>query len=93
MPVEHGGWGLTIEPGLLGFLCAPGLPSLLLALAAATAFLVRTPLRAVLIERRHERGRPIGASEDRARLTARVALGDGAGRLDRPRLGRAAAPA
>ena len=25
MPAEHGGWGLTLEPGILGVLLAPSL--------------------------------------------------------------------
>jgi hypothetical protein len=74
MPVEHGGWGLTIEPGLLGILCAPALTSLLLALAAVAAFLVRTPLRLVLVDRRRGSAGRTGASRDRAWLAGRVAL-------------------
>jgi hypothetical protein len=76
MPVEHGGWGLTLEPGLLGVLCAPGLASFALALAAVATFLVRTPLRLVLIDRRRDRESRPGASKVRARLAACVALAE-----------------
>jgi hypothetical protein len=59
LPSEHGGWGLTIEPALLGLLVAPGFAGLLLAVAAVLAFLARTPLKIVLVDvrrhRRHER--------------------------------------
>lgn len=48
MPAEHGGWGLTLEPGLLGVLLAPSLAGLLLGVAALFSFLLRTPLRLVL---------------------------------------------
>jgi hypothetical protein len=76
VPVEHGGWGLTFEPGLLGVLCAPGLPSLLLAAVAIVAFLVRTPLRLVLIDRRDGRATRSDASRDRARLAWRITLAE-----------------
>ena len=33
-PKEHGGWGLTLEPGLLGLLIAPGAAGFCLAAAA-----------------------------------------------------------
>jgi hypothetical protein len=48
LPTEHGGWGLTLEPGILGVLLAPSAAGVLLAGAAMLAFLVRTPLRLVL---------------------------------------------
>jgi hypothetical protein len=67
MPVEHGGWGLTLEPGLLGLLVAPGPASLALALAALLAFLLRTPVKIVLVDR--WRGRQV----ERTGLAARVA--------------------
>ncbi len=68
MPTEHGGWGLTSEPGILGLLVAPSLAGLCIALAAMVAFVARTPVRVVLVDgRRH---RLLG----RTRLAARVAL-------------------
>jgi hypothetical protein len=76
-PAEHGGWGLTLEPGLLGFLVAPSAAGLLLAAAALLVFLVRTPLRLVLIGRRRagqaEAPRSAAGAE-RQRLATRVAV-------------------
>jgi hypothetical protein len=77
MPAEHGGWGLTLEPGLLGVLVAPSVAGILLAIAALLAFLVRTPLRLLLIGRRPGReGRPPTTSVARQRhaLAGRVVL-------------------
>lgn len=67
VPTEHGGWGLTLEPGLLGLLVAPSAAGLCLAVAAMVAFLVRTPLKVALVDRR--RGRRLA----RTRLAAGVA--------------------
>jgi YwiC-like protein len=67
VPDEHGGWGLTLEPVLLGLLVAPSWPGLALALAAFSAFLVRTPLRVVLVDRWRRRSLP------RTRVAATVA--------------------
>ena len=50
MPTEHGGWGLTLEPGLLGLLLAPSVSGLCLALAAMIAFTSRTPLKIVAVD-------------------------------------------
>ena len=44
MPSEHGGWGLTTEPGLLGLLVEPSLAGAALAVAALLLFLVRQPV-------------------------------------------------
>jgi hypothetical protein len=74
MPAEHGGWGLTLEPGSLGVLLAPSLAGLLLAVAALLAFLLRTPLRLMLIGRRRGEARPRTAvGLERMRLATRVA--------------------
>ncbi len=82
VPAEHGGWGLTLEPGLLGLLVAPSPAGLLLAAAALLAFLVRTPLRLVLIGRRRagqaEAPRSTMGAE-RQRLATRVATLESAG--------------
>ena len=67
MPTEHGGWSLTLEPVLLGLLAAWSWPGLALGLAALLAFLARTPLKLVLVDR--WRGRWL----DRTSLAARVA--------------------
>jgi hypothetical protein len=56
VPDEHGGWGLTLEPVLLGLLVAPSAAGVALGLAAFVAFVVRTPLKLVLVDRwRHRR--------------------------------------
>jgi hypothetical protein len=74
MPAEHGGWGLTLEPGILGVLLAPSLAGLLFAVAALLAFLARTPLRLVLSGRRQGADRPRTATGlERTRLGMRVA--------------------
>lgn len=66
VPAEHGGWGLTVEPALLGLLVAQSVAGGLLAAAAVVAFLARTPLRVVLVDRRRHR------ALDRTALAARV---------------------
>lgn len=68
LPNEHGGWGLTLEPALLGLLVAPGLAGVLLGLAAFAAFLLRTPAKLVAVDRRRGRCLP------RTRLATRVAV-------------------
>lgn len=55
VPTEHGGWGLTAEPVLLGLLVAPSVAGALLGVAAVLAFLARTPLRMVLVDRHRDR--------------------------------------
>jgi len=58
VPAEHGGWALTLEPVLLGLLVAPSAAGALLGLAAFVAFLARTPLKVVLVDRRRGRRLP-----------------------------------
>ena len=67
LPSEHGGWGLTIEPGLLGLLVAPSMAGGCLALAALLLFVLRTPLELALVDRRRHRRLA------RTRLAERVA--------------------
>jgi hypothetical protein len=67
VPTEHGGWGLTFEPALLGLLVAPSIAGGALAVAAVAAFLVRTPLKTLLVDRRRHR------ELERDRLARRVA--------------------
>jgi hypothetical protein len=57
LPSEHGGWGLTLEPGLLGLLVAPSVAGACLAVAAMVAFVARTPLKLVIVD--HRRGRSL----------------------------------
>jgi hypothetical protein len=45
LPNEHGGWGFTIEPVLLGLLVAPTLAGLGLGVFALAAFFTRHPLK------------------------------------------------
>ena len=68
VPSEHGGWGLTVEPVLLGLVVAWSGAGVALGVAAFTAFLVRTPLKLVAVDLR--RGRWL----DRSRLALRIAI-------------------
>jgi hypothetical protein len=70
IPSEHGGWGLTLEPALLGLLVAPSLAGGALAVAAFLAFLVRTPLKTLLVDRHRHR------ELERDRVARRVAAGE-----------------
>lgn len=47
LPTEHGGWGFTLEPILLGLLVAPTWAGFGLALATAAVFLARRPVKLV----------------------------------------------
>jgi hypothetical protein len=68
IPSEHGGWGLTLEPVLLGAIVAFSWSGVAIGLAAFLAFLVRTPLKLALGDRRRRRSLP------RTRLAARIAI-------------------
>jgi hypothetical protein len=68
VPSEHGGWGLTLEPALLGLLVEPSVAGGALAVAAFLAFLVRTPLKTLLVDRRRHR------VLERDRLATRVVV-------------------
>ncbi len=70
VPSEHGGWGLTLEPVLLGLLIAPSMVGVLLGAGAFVAFLVRSPLKLVVIDVRHRRWL------DRSRLAMKFAIGE-----------------
>ena len=70
LPAEHGGWGLTAEPALLGLLVAPSVAGGALAAAALVAFTARTPLKIVLVDR--WRGRRLA----RTALAERVAAAE-----------------
>lgn len=58
VPAEHGGWGLTAEPVLLGLLVAPTLAGFCMGLAAVLAFLARTPLKVALVDAYRHRALP-----------------------------------
>ena len=70
LPSEHGGWSLTLEPVLLGLLVEPSWAGLALGMAALLAFLARTPLKLVLVDRHRNR------RLDRSRLALRVAAAE-----------------
>jgi hypothetical protein len=70
LPTEHGGWGLTAEPVLLGLLVAPSWAGAALGGAAFLAFLVRTPIKVVLVDRFRHRWLP------RTRLAAGIAAAE-----------------
>lgn len=55
IPSEHGGWGLTAEPILLGLLLAFSWAGVAIGTAAMLAFLARTPLKLALVDRRRDR--------------------------------------
>ncbi|MEO6122629.1 MAG: YwiC-like family protein [Ilumatobacteraceae bacterium] len=67
MPTEHGGWSLTLEPAVLGLLVAWSWAGLALGVAAMFAFLARTPLKLVLVDRWRNRWL------ERTRVAARLA--------------------
>lgn len=71
IPSEHGGWGFTLEPVMLGLLVAPGWAGLGLGVAALMAFLVRHPLRLWITDLRR------GRRYHRTVLAGRVAAGYG----------------
>ena len=70
LPSEHGGWGLTLEPVLLGLLVAWSAGGVALGVAAFGAFLVRTPLKVVAVDRRRDRWFP------RSVLALRIAVAE-----------------
>lgn len=68
LPTEHGGWGLTFEAVLLGLIVQFSAAGVCLGVAAFLAFLARTPLKVVLVDRRRQRTLP------RTRLAQRVLI-------------------
>ena len=71
VPREHGGWGLTLEPVLLGLLVAWSPAGVLIGLAAFVAFVARTPLKVVLVDAHR------GHRLERTGLAGRLAAGEG----------------
>jgi hypothetical protein len=65
LPAEHGGWGLLVEPVLLGLVLAPSAAGVCLALAALAGFLARHPLRLWLLDRRKRARYPRTALAER----------------------------
>lgn len=68
VPTEHGGWSLTIEPVVLGLAMAWSAAGLALGIAAVVAFVLRSPLRVLLVDTYRRRWLP------RTRTAAIVAL-------------------
>jgi 4-hydroxybenzoate polyprenyltransferase len=58
LPNEHGGWGLSLEPVVLGLVVAPSLAGLGLAVTTVAAFLTRHPLKIAAGDRRRGRRFP-----------------------------------
>lgn len=58
LPNEHGGWGFTLEPVLLGLLVAPSGAGLGLGLFALAAFFTRHPLKLWLTDLRRGKTLP-----------------------------------
>ncbi|MCB0210393.1 MAG: YwiC-like family protein [Anaerolineae bacterium] len=55
LPAEHGSWGLTLEPILLGLLVAPSWGGLGLAMGAFGLFLLRWPLKVAQTSHKQKR--------------------------------------
>ena len=72
LPTEHGGWGFTLEPILLGLLVAPTWAGLGLAIATTAVFLARRPVKLVSTDLVRKRWVP------RSRIALWFALGYGA---------------
>jgi len=68
VPSEHGGWGLTAEPVLLGLLVAYSWSGVAIGVVALLGFLLRTPVKLLAVD--HRRGRHL----ERDRRARRVAL-------------------
>ena len=66
LPPEHGSWGFTLEPILLGLFIAPTATGFALAVGMFFAFLLRWPLKLAITQRKRRR--------ERAQVAARVAL-------------------
>ena len=64
LPVEHGGWSLTLEPVALGLIVVPSTAGLFLALATLAAFLARHPFKIVAGDRRRGRRFPRTAAAE-----------------------------
>ena len=65
MPVEHGGWGLALEPIVLGLLLSPSVAGLFLAISTMGAFLARHPIKLTVGDYRRGRRFPRTAMAER----------------------------
>ena len=70
VPSEHGGWGLTFEPVLLGLIVAPSWAGVAIGVAAMLAFVARTPAKVVLVDSWRHRRLP------RTRIAALIAAAE-----------------
>jgi hypothetical protein len=70
VPSEHGGWGLTFEPVLLGLIVAPSGAGVAIGAAAMLAFVARTPAKVVMVDTWRHRRLP------RTHLAARIAAAE-----------------
>ena len=71
VPAEHGGWGLTLEPVVLGLALVPSWAGLAVGGAGLLAFVARTPGKLAIVD--HRRGR----TAPRTVLARRIATGEG----------------
>lgn len=77
VPAEHGGWGLTFEPVLLGLIVAPSWAGVAIGAAAMVAFVARTPAKVVLVDswrHRHLRRTRVAAGIAAAEIALLVVL-------------------
>lgn len=82
LPVEHGGWGLLLEPVVLGLLVQPSGAGALLSVAATASFLLRHPLKLAAFDRlRSKRYARTRGAEVMALLYAAIASAAMAGAL------------
>lgn len=58
LPTEHGGWSLSTEPALLGLLIVASKAGILLCIIGLLAFIARTPVKLVLVDRWRGRDLP-----------------------------------
>ena len=70
IPSEHGGWGLTGEPIVLGLLLVFSWAGVAIGAAAMLAFLARTPLKLAMVDRRRDR------ELERTALARRIGLAE-----------------
>ena len=70
LAAEHGGWGLTPEPALLGLLVTPSGAGVILAATGLVAFVARAPVKVALVDRWRRRrldrtvvAEPVAAAE------------------------------
>ncbi len=77
VPTEHGGWGFTAEPLILGLLVAPGLPAAALAVVGMSVFLARRPVRLLSADRKAGRRLPRTAMAIRVLVVVGVLVAAG----------------